>query len=125
MTPEAQRIAIAKACGWVGFHKRNVAFEPHAHGHLLCGTNPNAECGHSSIQQVPNYRASLDAMHVAEETLTADQWTIYVQRLKFIVSRDKWPHELGYYIHATAAQKAEAFLRALHLWIEDTTTKHE
>lgn len=45
-----------------------------------------------------------------------DKWSRYKKILRWVCERDKDP--FGYYdrVHATAAQRAEAFLRTLNLW---------
>lgn len=52
MSPEAQRIAIAEACGWK-FYPLNL----------------------------PNYLNDLNAMHEAEKRLSEEQMTIYTSNL--------------------------------------------
>lgn len=93
MSPQAQRIAIAKACGW----KDEIV---------------------KAFHGLPDYLNDLNAMHEAEKLLT--QW-------EELVSYHSW---LGYCggnstievhncIHATAAQRAEAFLRTIGKWEEE------
>ena len=60
-------------------------------------------------------------MHEAEKTLTGPQ---YVEFMTFICVRltfDEWDkNQPSYYsMHATAAQRAEAFLKTLSLWTND------
>lgn len=100
MTPEAQRIAIAEVCGWgrspTGWWK-----------HGLDGSF----VGKSEL--LPDYLNDLNAMHEAVETLRnlpGSEWFDFQQILK---------EECGSTmncIQATAAQRAEAFLRTLNLW---------
>lgn len=81
MTPEAQRKAIAEACG--------VNWDI----------------------------SSLDAMHEAEKVLTHAQLWEYHHRLhelKDMAGNNHWRT-----FHATAAQRAEAFLLTLNLWKDD------
>lgn len=111
MTPEAQRIAIAEACGW----KKCRAIRP---GHLtsrVVGISPPF-CGMESSSEfdVPDYPNDLNEMHEAEMSLPAidpsqpDRVT-YRFNLGRAVGND--PHA----IHATAAQRAEAFIDTLGL----------
>jgi hypothetical protein len=71
------------------------------------------------IKVVPNYCNDLNAMSQAEEVLSEDQWIDYMLHLQGVLvrhpNRDKWTvcREL---MHATARQRAEAFLRTLNLW---------
>jgi hypothetical protein len=58
---------------------------------------------------IPDYLNNLNAMHEAENVLTADQWYEYDRLMPL---RD--PQKM----HATAAQRAEAFLRAIGKWVE-------
>jgi hypothetical protein len=60
--------------------------------------------------EIKNYVDDLNLMHKAEKTLNCDQWDDYIDELA------------GSYqdvCHATARQRAEAFLRTLGKWEED------
>ena len=95
MTPEQQRIAIAEACGW----------EPLPEGHF----HPDNPIG----QTMPNYLNDLNSMHEAEKVLVRLQWVSYLRRLQTLCDESvTWP------IHATASQRAEAFLRTIGKWEE-------
>lgn len=59
---------------------------------------------------------SLDAMHEAELLLSFDQQTSFVQNL--MCQHKDYPMTSAFF--ATAAQRAEAFLRTLNLWEPDT-----
>lgn len=99
MTPEAQRIAIAEACGWVRHPKDKWVV-----------TAPGYPNSVQPLSTIPNYPASLDAMHEAEKTLRPIRLARYHNIL-----RDR----IGSYdlcIHATATQRAEAFLKTLGKW---------
>lgn len=80
--------AIAKACEWVGCNKNN--FMP------------------------PNYLKDLNAMHEAEKTLNANQKAEYA----LLLCHDAFNNILvvANAIHATAAQRAEMFLKVKGLW---------
>jgi hypothetical protein len=102
MTPEQQRIAIAEACGWtyksaVNFWERNDQL---VHG----------DKGQPTY--LPNYLNDLNAMHEAEKVLTNEQLEVYCNILH------KPNHGVYWAIHATAAQRAEAFLRTIGKWEE-------
>jgi hypothetical protein len=103
MTPESQRIAIAKACGWsegtTGLWK-----DPDKSGYYAC----------------PDYLNDLNAMHEAEKVLTDAQMIKFERELGVIVCKFAMQDGPAYKIwHATAAQRAKAFLRTLGLWKYD------
>ena len=95
MTPEKQRITIAEACGTMRW------------SYAL----PKKCVGAS----VPDYLNDLNAMHDAEKILIRPNlyakggWGTYLRHLS-IVTDEQHP------IDATAAQRAEAFLRAIEKW---------
>ena len=89
MTPEQQRIAIAEACGWKTGYRDPEAWHP-----------------------LPDYLNDLNAMHEAEGILTNEQIEVYCSFLQ----KPQWGIWWG--IHATAAQRAEAFLRTIGKWEE-------
>lgn len=81
----------------------------------------------TGIRDVPtltqSFTSSLDWMR-AEATLTPEQFINYVDRHLFEECRgdnaiwstiSKWAPAM---VHATAAQKAESFLRTLNLWVD-------
>lgn len=107
MNETKQRIAIAEACGW--------------------------KC--ESPEDLPDYLNDLNAMHDAEETLSdeansAGGGSYYSQRMRFserlnhVVNPSSYMGGSGFanlfpHVHATAKQRAEAFLRTLNLWEEE------
>lgn len=109
MTREAQRIAIAEACGI------RCAVNPHSGNVLRLVPVPVSESGTGFGPPVPDYPNDLNAMHAAEKVLTGPQRERYLCELQSIVSRYGCHWAL---LHATAAQRAEAFLRTLNLWHE-------
>ena len=102
MTPDAQRIAIAEACGYT-YHGEATYGGSQKNGWWL----GDKYCFHG----IPDYLSDLNAMHEAEKALNAEQWMQYLDRLGIITDG-----RLRSYTHATAAQRAEAFLRTLNLW---------
>jgi hypothetical protein len=96
MKPEQQRIAIAQACGW-----HTIAFD---RGWI--------EAGDGETQaMIPDYLNDLNAMHEAERTMGDPQlWDEYQSYLSDAM------RNIGWIYHATAAQRAEAFLKTLNLW---------
>ena len=142
MSPEAQRIAIAEACGWT----RKSQLREHSssvtdHYWWRPGRNEFIEfdyrvctqrmfpsgnvIGESFPREIPDYLNDLNAMHGAEKTLADEQYAssslASYEDISFIgwlfrimVRRREKP---DFRTHsATAAQRAEAFLRALNLW---------
>lgn len=107
MTPEQQRIAIAEACGW-RIKRRDITgfnvWEPDAKlPAQLCNNLEN---------KIPNYLNDLNAMHEAERVLTSDL------RIDYLEEVSAFTGSYGASLYATAAQRAEAFLRTLNLWKE-------
>lgn len=89
MTPEEQRVAIAEACGF-------------SDGRMDC-------------TQLPDYINDLNAMHKAEKNLTMPQIETFGKLLCGFTDRaDMVPYTRQW--HATAAQRAEAFLRTTERW---------
>jgi hypothetical protein len=104
MTKDEQRIAIVEACG-------NIYVLP------IEGINPTA---HRIVWEnsLPDYPNDLNAIAVAESTLTHDQWRIY---LGFLMGERTIPklasmEEFHKAWNSTSAQRAEAFLRTIGKW---------
>lgn len=107
MKLEEQRIAIAEACGW----KYDPTAAPDMkYVGIMCWIRP----GNSDWQteQVPDYLNDLNAMHEAEKVLGSIQQNRYISILSGITS----DVEMEGVTFATAAQRAEAFLKTLNLW---------
>ena len=111
MTSEQQRIAIAKACGWRRIHGAEI-YEWSWMDKNDNGTN-----------ELPDYLNDLNAMHEAEKKLPEERHPKWIRYLVQICTqtaaerRDKLVAPPAYYTAtATAAQRAEAFLRTLNLW---------
>lgn len=100
MTPEEQRIAIAEACGLERCHPYNQ-FDDFTPRWYWKG-------GYYNLEELPDYLNDLNAMHEARLFLTrCEDRSKYENRLRDIC---------GSYcdaIHATAAQRAEAFLKTI------------
>ena len=106
MTPEAQRIAIAKACKWA--HDKDGYF---------AGWWRKWDGGDQRLRI--DQLSDLNAMHEAEKMLTEKQELFYLIQLMKSMNESGtigWRSERTY--KATAAQRAEAFLRTLNLWKE-------
>jgi hypothetical protein len=94
MTPEAQRIAIAEACG-------------------LGDYNTSMNGWHAEyIRQLPDYLNDLNAMHEAEKAMSVNDRNLYIDTLG-TTYHDSWE-----FCTATAAQRAEAFLKTIGKWEE-------
>ena len=105
MTEEAQRIAIAEACG-------------------LGDYNTSMNGWHAEyIRQLPDYLNDLNAMAEAEKMLKTQQRYYYLCDLEILLGFncgcggwDMDVESLFAMTTATAAQRAEAFLRAIGKW---------
>jgi hypothetical protein len=110
MKPELQRIAIAEACGWVFRDGGNFAgvaqklVEP-PHGRLTHIMTHKA-----AIRSTPDYLNDLNAMHEAEKTLDYNDLNDMEESVSFHFGVTPF--------HATASQRAEAFLRTVGKWEE-------
>jgi hypothetical protein len=102
MTSEAMRIAILENTGWK-YISEGVNFgwlDPQGHKRPVC--------------DLPNPPCDLNAMHEAEKILPA---LPYLYRLQEICGgRMEHSGDLSKIIKATAAQRAEAFLRTIGKW---------
>lgn len=109
-----QRIAIAEACGW-----RLRDPEDPSPSEQQYWTSPDGR-NHVFPHNLPDYLSDLNAMHEAEKVLTEMQWHRYLQELAKVV-REKGQAEIriAQYVRATAAQRAEAFLRTIDKWSDD------
>jgi len=101
MTPEQQRVAIAEACGWKTGYRDAV----------------------SSVTALPDYLNDLNAMHEAEKVLGILERGTYQNILGSAcggIREDDGGHFVSHResIHATASQRAEAFLRTIGKWKE-------
>ena len=98
MTPEQQRIAIAEACGIVYKNPWGSVFKTPKGVFIEC----------------PDYCNDLNEMHEAEKILTTkDLWESYKNHMLIFMTEP---------VCATAAQRAEAFLRTVGKW---TTNPNE
>lgn len=127
MNAQAQRIAIAEACGFKPVKRRKYAGQSNVIGWEK--VNPVHGCKDFIRYpiQLPDYLNSLDLMHEAEKTLSPREREVYASILSgdpTVPSPDSY---IGYiefpaadvfeaFIHASAAQRAEAFLRTLGKW---------
>jgi hypothetical protein len=126
MTDQETNIAIAQACGkwrrvmtdeeWKLRYKKWCAEPDDPHAELTC---PSTHDG-----TVPDYCNDLNATHEMEEHLNTAlmEPTLYSNELLAIVGKavSVTSPMAGcfFHIHATARQRAEAFLRVKGLWRE-------
>lgn len=97
MTPEAQRIAIAKACPTLCYKNDDEYFY-------------RWRDGWGRLNERFDPLSDLNVMHEAEKALTKDQKVKYLDALYFAGVPVKAA------VFTTAAQRAEAFLQACNLW---------
>lgn len=99
MNKEQINIAIAEVCGWRVHPKDRWTVIPPKSPHSV-----------QPLNTLPGYYNDLNAMHEAEKVLnTVELWESYKNYLC------QWMTEP---VCATAAQRAEAFLRTLGKWEE-------
>ena len=116
MKPEAQRIAIAKACGWTEIEPQRLTS---GGGDYFTGKFHGLRKDGSRDYFVPDYPNDLNAMHEAENNLEGMNKAEFAVQLCRVAGKD-WPNGIGggsfTHVHATAAQRAEAFLRTVKKW---------
>ena len=133
MSPEKQQIAIAEACGiplyqdrWLYSYNEG---QTTSRGHISREAAITDAKSHNVFREptgyrkrttLPDYLSDLNAMNEAEKVLTVEQHSEYQWRLRCIIAgkeiRGITDFEL---LHATAAQRAEAFLRTIGKWEEE------
>lgn len=106
MTDTEINIAIAEACGWK-HHKKSI---------VLSGGWPIEESWWTNrdgiSEPLPSYTTDLNAMHEAEKcAVLRDKLFDYCTSLHTITGGEL-------FFHATARQRAEAFLRTIGKWKE-------
>jgi hypothetical protein len=114
MTPEAQRIAIAEACGWQW--DKGAGF-PHPDVCLWARTFD------SVCHRLPDYLNDLNAMREVEDSIAIFKRGFYNAALSKCAVNDRnlsstirdpdWIFQL---LHASASQRAEAFLKTIGKW---------
>jgi hypothetical protein len=106
MTPEEQRIAIAKACGWKCINHFTM------YGMAPINVKQEFTPSKSSLHwKLPDYLNDLNEMHKAVETLfESSLYQDYWPMLDSIAQRDGNRGSSGRIAHTTAKQQAEAFL---------------
>jgi hypothetical protein len=113
-TREQKRIKIAEACGWKGivpqFAIGYAPWRPKSYSEACMGDL-------DSIPQdpIPDYCNDLNAMHEAEKLLKSEQHFTFQVELARVINTTTYPLNFAL-LHATAAQRAEAFGLTLNLW---------
>jgi hypothetical protein len=113
MNQEKQRIAIAEACGIVGPFDNRWIKEYEEEGGDVYGFT-GFEKG--ELVFVPDYLNDLNAIHEAEKVLRDDREAAFRGWLWLAHGQ---PELRCAIVHATAAQRAEAFLRTIGKWEDD------
>lgn len=101
LTPEEKRIRIAKLCGW-----RNCVLRYDDQDNAWFKGWPPGE---AKEQLLHNYPCDLNAMHEAEQMLGVENRGNYLNHLSRIIGQNN----PCLAVHATAAQRADAFLLTL------------
>jgi hypothetical protein len=111
VNPEQQRIAIAEACGWTKISDWKAAG--------INGQHPTEPW----TEVIPDYLNDLNAMHEAETLVIYSNDKSpkkYTQQIKAAICKDagvkKAQMDFDMCITATAAQRAEAFLKTIGKW---------
>jgi hypothetical protein len=112
MNKQEQRIAIAQACGFNITHidrdeDGEIKF-------IWCNKYPDDWKGENTRPWIPYFTSDLNAMHEAEKVLVGGDPLRYgVMLFSLLEAKYQRPFTA---INATAAQRAEAFLKTLNLW---------
>lgn len=101
MTEEQINTAIALHLGW-----KSIVSYPDIG---VMGIPPSGNSFDPVYIRTKMWTTDLNAMHEAEGTLDEEQWMEYI---------DWMPQKWEAAVHATARQRAEAFLRAIGKWEE-------
>lgn len=110
MTPEAQRIAIAEACGWTFHPDAPIDMKLVA---VMCWIRPGNATWET--ERLPDYLNDLNAMREAQAALVKTEYYYsYYQELWEMTGLC-----MDYGLHATASQRAEALLRTIGKWEDD------
>jgi hypothetical protein len=113
MNKEQQRIAIAEAVGW-----RYCGSDSATKFYLPPGVSDTSE----RTGLLPDFPGDLNAMAEAFETVMDKQLEGEFATELYMICRSDHPDKDVCMLGATAAQRAEAFLKCLGLWVEEPTT---
>ena len=106
MNEHCQNEKIALYCGW--------KFDKNQYKQWI---NPDG----TSWNYPPAYNKDLNQMHKAEKVLSNPQWQEFGYQLEHLMlgmPASLTLHDLATVAHATAAQRAEAFLKTIGKWEE-------
>ena len=109
MKPEQQRIAIAEACGFINVRMWSES--------CIASMGVSDEGKYWGSLGVPDYLNDLNAMHEAEKIFDDALYCRYINELCDVTIKGNNSMYM-----ATAAQRAEAFLRTINKW---TTNQNE
>jgi len=110
LTPEQKRIRIAELRGYVRPFRTEFRF---------AARDGNCGCGEDGLNDaygnwIPDYLNDLNAMHEAEAALDKGQQRDYDYALTEVTTGNRLYGGAGFdVLHATAAQRADAFLLAV------------
>jgi hypothetical protein len=100
-------IAIAEACGMRGVWEKKIT---------SCGCDGQWDYFNPQGNRLPDYCNDLNAMHEAEKILSDESHADYACELVKTIRRNgEWFESVS----ATAAQRAEAFLKTIGRWEGD------
>ncbi len=111
MKPEAQNQAIFESLGW-----KFVPPVPGGSRFIVCKEDlPRWKRARkwAFIDEIPDYVNDLNAIAEAEKTIPDSPGSVWRMQLEWVCGT------MGGMLRATAAQRAEAYLKALGLWRED------
>jgi hypothetical protein len=114
MTNKQINIAIAEACGWNP--------PPEGMGNITHGGGKFMSSEEWRKAHIPKYCNDLNAMHEAEKWVSekckeGDYWFFLRELLDFPEAESDWDKFYFFAaIHATARQRAEAFLKTIGKW---------
>jgi len=108
MTPKEQNKVIAEYCGW-----KLVTDDPDYHPYYISPKNDMLAVD-AAYAWMPKYCSDLNAMHEAEMFLFESYDTLEGSETLSLYT--KFLCGLKHPLFATAAQRAEAFLRTFNLW---------
>lgn len=123
MKPDAQRIAIGTVRGWKDI-RPYIRIRTHDRINILKGRCPTT----GLLRRLPDYLNDLNAIRESCEQQTRGRNTmfpvLYVRALLKVLKLNPPTHEQNEaevfaQLQATAAQRAEAFLRCLNLWKDE------
>lgn len=123
MTPEAQRMAIAEACGKFttsAIKKEHLRWDSQSNGAYYLGHFSDGSIRPCYSGPLPDYLNDLNAMHEAEKVLNKKQQVWYLQKLTQVRFKSGVSGMIDCMIDkttfASAAQRAEAFLKTIGKW---------